>query len=502
MAFYNYDRYAINSVTMYKYDAYNLTPENTRGTLYYLGFATDNNSGWPSNGIAYGSTGRFPFDSNYWLVYSHTYQDRRRGSYVDTIQAEDGTYPDNGASGSYWYVKRDLANVGPSISGSDLDLGAKVSNFQIEYIVTDPDAGDAVTVEIKVNNTITQPHTATSLGVKRFIDVDITEYALGKHTVTITAKDRAGLTATRIYTFTKTNTAPEISGVDTDLGAKNTPFSVVYQVKDKEKDSVTVFEKLNGTVIKTLNNVTLETDLTITIDDEILQSLEIGKTNTIEIEARDGKGGIAYRRYEFKRTNYPPIISGVDSDLGEFETEFSYTWSATDVEGDEMTAEVFFNGVMIKESHAIVDNAEQSISFVGFEFLKIKPGKHTIRIVVTDDKGGKSERIVSFTRVARRLIMQQQDVYETDVAAQRILVVPNSRVALGAIEKIEVTNNGFDENPTWEDATSMVKAGKAYNFQNTVKTSDTWGIDTRLQIDREDAPALQSWIAGWGISYE
>lgn len=33
-----------------------------------------------------------------------------RGSYVDTILAEDGTYPDNGRVGtSYWYIKRDKA---------------------------------------------------------------------------------------------------------------------------------------------------------------------------------------------------------------------------------------------------------------------------------------------------------------------------------------------------------------------------------------------------------
>lgn len=28
-----------------------------------------------------------------------------KGAYIDTIQAEDGTYPNNGISGNYWYVK-------------------------------------------------------------------------------------------------------------------------------------------------------------------------------------------------------------------------------------------------------------------------------------------------------------------------------------------------------------------------------------------------------------
>lgn len=45
-----------------------------------------------------------------------------RGVYVDTIQAEDGTYPDNGirkingVTQYYWYVKDDLAYNPPNIS--------------------------------------------------------------------------------------------------------------------------------------------------------------------------------------------------------------------------------------------------------------------------------------------------------------------------------------------------------------------------------------------------
>lgn len=32
-----------------------------------------------------------------------------RGSFLSTIVAEDGAYPDNGARGSYWYIKRNKA---------------------------------------------------------------------------------------------------------------------------------------------------------------------------------------------------------------------------------------------------------------------------------------------------------------------------------------------------------------------------------------------------------
>ena len=443
-------------------------------------------------------------------TYTQIFQGNAR-SYTDTITRGwetvryrvQGYDPYTSSSWRTSNIVTVINNAAPIISGSDLDLGAKVDNFQIEYIVTDNDSGDEVSVEIRVNNNVIQDFTRTSLGIKRFIDIDLDNYDLGKNTVTITARDKAGLTATRVYVFTKTNTAPEISSTDTDLGAKNTPFSITYQVRDREGDSVTVYEKINGDILRTRTNVTLDSDLTITVSAEMLQELEIGKINTIEIEASDGKGGTAYRRYTFKRTNFPPTISGNDTDLGEFSTEFSYTWSATDTENDGMTATVFFDGVVHQSERDIVDSENYTITFDGLDFLKIRPGKHTIRILVVDAQGGKSERVVGFTRVANRLVMQQAEVYESDLAAQRITVVPNTKVTLGANEKIEVTNNGFDENPTWEDATSMINAGKAYNFTNAAKTATKWGVDTRITIELgEDAQPLQSYIMGWGLSYE
>lgn len=45
----------------------------------------------------------------YWWVRGSSSTSYSRGSYIDTIIAEDDTYPDNGRSGSYWYIKRQRA---------------------------------------------------------------------------------------------------------------------------------------------------------------------------------------------------------------------------------------------------------------------------------------------------------------------------------------------------------------------------------------------------------
>lgn len=46
------------------------------------------------------------------------------------------------------------------------------------------------------------------------------------------------------------NTPPSISGVDSNLGTKNDPFSVAYSVSDPDGDTITVTEKLDNQVIR------------------------------------------------------------------------------------------------------------------------------------------------------------------------------------------------------------------------------------------------------------
>ena len=60
--------------------------------------------------------------------------------------------------------------------------------------------------------------------------------------------------ATRTWTFTRVNSAPTISGSDTNLGDKNVGFTYNYTVDDADGDEVTGVEKLNDEVLRTVNN--------------------------------------------------------------------------------------------------------------------------------------------------------------------------------------------------------------------------------------------------------
>lgn len=423
-------------------------------------------------------------------------EDYPLGEHTVTVTATDTS--NASATRTYYFSK---TNQAPTISGSDMDLGGKYKDFSIDYIVQDAD-GDSVKVEVKLDGAIKQSPTATTLGVRKYYTVPIKSVDLGRHTIEIIATDGQGASSTRVYTFQKVNSAPVISGQDENLGAKNTGFSYTYTVTDNEEDSVKVVEKINGNIIRTLNNVTLGANQTITITDEQIKNFELNGLNTIEIEASDG-ATTTYRRISFVRNNMPPIISDKDKDLGNVTNSLTYSWSATDPEKDPMTASIYLDDKILKDRYKLAEGANQSIELKGMNMLKIPKGKHEIRIVVEDDKGFKSTRKVTFTRKIERLIMKlTAEGTETDALAKRVLVsTVGIYVAKGAIVKYEVCNNRFDKNPTWEDATTMVGAGKAYKFQNTTKTASKAGIDIRVTIEKGTS-TMQSYISAIGGSFD
>lgn len=233
----------------------------------------------------------------------------------------------------------------------------------------------------------------------------------------------------------------------------------------------------------------------------MLTQYEINTVNTIEIEARDNNNAVSYRRFTFRRSNFAPVISDTDRDLGEMDKSISYDYSATDQEKDPITLKVFLDNKIVVQDFKATDNKTYNFKIEGFEFLKIPFGKHTIKIVATDSNGLSSQRVVSFTRVAKRLVMQLKEPRNTDVAAKKVLVIPGWYVAPGAKAKVEVCNNAYDDNPAWEDATVVTNDGRAFHFQNTSKTSYKWGVNIRLTIEKGKSTAY-SYITTIGGSVE
>lgn len=200
----------------------------------------------------------------------------------------------------------------------------------------------------------------------------------------------------------------------------------------------------------------------------------------------------------------PPIISGRDYDLGEKDKSLTYSYSATDPERDKIFATVYLDDKVLIPRKSIVDGASQNIKIDGLDFMKISKGKHRIDIVVEDDKGFKSKRTIRFTRTISRLIIElaKNGIDTGTTLAKRVLVsTVGIYVAEGAVIKYEVCNNSFDNSPKWEDATTMVEAGRAYNFQNKAKTASKAGINIRVTIDKGTSK-MASYISSIGGSFD
>lgn len=146
--------------------------------------------------------------------------------------------------------------------------------------------------------------------------------------------------------FVVLNSAPLISGEDENLGNKNAPFDITYQVSDADGDAVNIEEKLNSTVLNTIENATQDQDLTLTLSTELWNGLELNTAHTITIKATDSKGNISIRTYTFTKVNAVPTAPTVlYPSAGEtLAGTINLQWSeAEDPDGDDLTYKVYYS---------------------------------------------------------------------------------------------------------------------------------------------------------------
>ena len=358
----------------------------------------------------------------------------------------------------------EILNTDPLISDSDRDLGDKNSNFTITYTVDDD------------------------------------SLSLGKHTVKVVVSDGQGGTATRTWTFTRTNSAPTISGSDGNLGDKNLGFTYAYTIDDADGDTLTVVEELNDETIRTINNAPKGEELTVTITSEKLYALGLNSVNTLKITVTDGKGGTAYRRVTFKRTNSAPTISGQDKALGLKNGSFAENYTVSDVEGDNVVVTEFVDDVQIRSYQATLGQQE-TIELTREKWLSLTNGQHQLRIEAVDGNFATSVRVFSFSKKETVIKFELVAPEETDAAATKVLVTPTWKIE-GAVAKVEACNNGFDAVPTWEDITAMVQINRVYNFTNKTKTASKWGVNIRFTITKNEGFEGEVSISGFGGAYE
>lgn len=296
------------------------------------------------------------------------------------------------------------------------------------------------------------------------------------------------------------NQTPTISGKDEDLGGFKAPFKKVFSVDDPDSnETLNVTVKLNAATIRTINNATKGESYEIDIDKTKFDELELNKSNTIEITVSDSNGASAIRRYTFKKVNSNPVVTITNSNLGEQNKPFNFSFKAADPDGDDITVKVYVDDVQLQDLGKVTPNQSKTVSIGKLDYAKLLNGEHRIKIEATDSFGAKGTGYITFSKKITHCWYKLTK--EVDAQPTAVVVNPLTELAKGAKMTVKVSLNAKDKNPTWEVVPDEF-IGQKYNFKTKTKTADKWCIGVDIRIDRADTPeGVESYFYGFVGAY-
>ena len=165
--------------------------------------------------------------------------------------------------------------------------------------------------------------------------------------------------------------------------------------------------------------------------------------------------------------NTPPAIScdkASGTDLGTKTGGFSVGYSVDDADGDAVSVTESTDGTA-KRTFAATLGADNSFQVTGEYFMKLLNGRHTMKIAATDGKAT-TEHALTFTKSVTEASVTLEKPMEADAQIEICVLSVIGSIPADAHFTVEVTNNGNDEAPVWEDCTTQVKTGANYVFEN------------------------------------
>lgn len=335
---------------------------------------------------------------------------------------------------------------------------------------------------------------------------EFSHYSKGSKIDTVTSTNRRaypdnGQSGSYWYVYEGiANQTPTISGKDEDLGGFKAPFKKVFSVNDPDNnETLNIIVKLNSATIRTINNATKGESYEIDIDKAKFDELELNKTNTIEITVSDSNGASAIRRYTFKKVNSNPVVTVTNSNLGEQNKPFNFSFKANDPDGDDITVKVYVDDVQFQDLGKITPNQNKTVSIGKLDYAKLLNGEHRIKIEATDSFGAKGTGYITFSKKITHCWYKLTK--EVDAQPSAVVVNPLTELAKGAKMTVKVSLNAKDKNPTWEVVPEEL-IGQKYNFKTKTKTADKWCIGVDIRIDRADTPeGMESYFYGFVGAY-
>ena len=181
----------------------------------------------------------------------------------------------------------------------------------------------------------------------------------------------------------------------------------------------------------------------------------------------------------------PVIISDLSGDLGVKSDGFTIPYTITDAEQQAVTVTEAV-GSLIKRSYQPTLGEQNTFEVTGEYFQKILNGANTVTITAQDTGGKSSVLSLTFTKKVHKAVITLTEPLPSEQQIEVCVLSITGEIPADADCLIEVTNNGADEEPVWEDATADVKAGRNHVFTNKMQTNG-WAFNFRVTAERGQA---------------
>ena len=183
--------------------------------------------------------------------------------------------------------------------------------------------------------------------------------------------------------------------------------------------------------------------------------------------------------------NTAPVITcdtPSGSDLGTKSSGFSISYQVDDADGDAVTVTEKMDTTTKRTFEATLEATNQ-FQVTGTYFQQLLNGQHTMKMVAQDAGGKNSEYSLTFTKSVTACSITMTEPMEADAQITIMAMSVTGDIPADANFQVLVTNNAKDTEPTWEDATSEVKNGANYLFENQTATNG-WAFNFKVIASR------------------
>ena len=178
----------------------------------------------------------------------------------------------------------------------------------------------------------------------------------------------------------------------------------------------------------------------------------------------------------------PTITTSSAANLGTKSSGFTISYSVDDEDAvDTLTVTEKLDGTT-KRTYTATRKATNSFAVTGEYFQKITNGSHTMTVTVTDGKATVTKTF-TFTKAVTAASITLAKPMEADAQITLCAITVGGLIPAGAVFKVEVTNNGKDSSPVWEEITTKSRDGRNHLFANQTAVNG-FAFNFRITAER------------------